>query len=149
MGMAVPSACSPATFRVLLANTLPPPAAPTRYYRRGGRSTIMAFPFQFLLETVLPQLLMGKDKEKHSKKDQASADILDVAHLSLKKFRKVTKQIGKLSTGQKLVGGVALLAVGLTYLARQQADAPTPGDAPEPEAAKSRKRKKISSPDFE
>jgi len=109
----------------------------------------MAFPFQFLLETVLPQLLMGKDKKKHAKKDQASADILDVAHLSLKKFRKVTKEIGKLSTGQKLVGGAALLAVGLTYLARQQADAPTPNDATEPEAAKSRKRKKISSPDFE
>lgn len=57
---------------------------------------------------------MGKDKKKPAKKDQASADILDVAHLSLKKFRKVTKQIGKLSTGHKLVGGVALLAVGLT-----------------------------------
>lgn len=92
---------------------------------------------------------MGKDKKKHSKKDQASADILDVAHLSLKKFRKVTKQIGKLSTGQKLVGGAALLAVGLTYLAQQQAEAPTPGDAPELEATKPRKRKKSSSPDSE
>ena len=39
---------------------------------------IMAFPFQFLLETVLPQLLMGKDKKKHSKKDAASADVLDL-----------------------------------------------------------------------
>lgn len=62
---------------------------------------------------------MGKDKKKHSKKgkDPVSEGILDVAHLSVRKFRKVTKEIGKLSTGQKLVGGVALLAAGLTYLA--------------------------------
>lgn len=91
---------------------------------------------------------MGKNKKKHAKKDPASGNVLDVAHLSLKKFRKVTKQIGKLSTGQKLVGGVALLAVGLTYLAQQQADAPTPDDALAPEAAKPRKRRKINSPDF-
>lgn len=84
----------------------------------------MAFPLQFLLETVLlPQLLMGKDKKKHPKKDKGTDNILDVAALSIKKFRKVTKQIGKLSTGQKLVGGIALVAAGLTYLAQQEADA--------------------------
>ena len=63
---------------------------------------------------------MAKNKKKHSKKDKVSDDILDAAAQSLKKFRKVTRQIGKLSTGQKLVGGLALAAAGLTYLARQQ-----------------------------
>lgn len=67
---------------------------------------------------------MGKGKKKHSKKDKVSDDIMEVAAASLKKFRKVTRQIGKLSTGQKLVGGVALLAAGLTYLANRPADAP-------------------------
>ena len=79
----------------------------------------MAFPLQFILETILPQLLMGKGKKKKSKKDELSADIMDVAAASVKKFRKVTKQIGKLSTGQKLVGGLALAAAGLTYLANK------------------------------
>jgi hypothetical protein len=83
----------------------------------------MAFPLQFLLETVLPQLLMGNEKKKHSKKDKASADVLDIAVQSLKKFRKVTKEISKLSTGQKLVGGLALAAAGLTYLATRETDA--------------------------
>ena len=80
----------------------------------------MAFPLQLLLKTVLPYFLMAKNKKKHSKKDKVSDDILDAAAQSLKKFRKVTRQIGKLSTGQKLVGGLALAAAGLTYLARQQ-----------------------------
>ncbi|MBF9219655.1 hypothetical protein [Hymenobacter ruricola] len=84
----------------------------------------MAFPLQFFLETVvLPNLLMAKSKKKkHSKKDDASDDILDVAAVSIKKFRKVTKEIGKLSTGQKLVGGIALVAAGLAYLATQEED---------------------------
>jgi len=78
---------------------------------------------------------MGKDKKKkHAKKDQVSEGLLDAAVLSLKKFRKVTRQVGKLNTGQKLVGGLALAAVGLAYLAQRQPDtgnspAPTP-DAP-------------------
>ncbi|MBO2009928.1 hypothetical protein [Hymenobacter negativus] len=80
----------------------------------------MAFPYQLLLETVLPHLLMGKDKKKHSKKDRASEDILDVAAVSLKKFRKVTKELSKLSTGQKVVGGIALAAAGLVYLAAHE-----------------------------
>ena len=75
---------------------------------------------------------MGKGKKKkHGKKDQTSEDMLDMAALSLKKFRKVTRQIGKLSTGQKLVGGLALAAAGLVYLAQQkptadQSATPTP-----------------------
>jgi hypothetical protein len=85
----------------------------------------MAFPLQFLLTQAFRYTLMPKDKKKHSKKkDELSDDLLDMAALSLKKFRKVTKEIGKLSTGQKLVGGIALVAAGLTYLAQQQADAP-------------------------
>lgn len=91
----------------------------------------MAFPLQFLLETVvLPHLLMAKDKKKKHKKDDASEDILDVAALSIKKFRKVTKEIGRLSTGQKLVGGIALVAAGLTYLATQETPA-APSSAPD------------------
>ena len=73
---------------------------------------------------------MAKSKKKHSKKDSVSENILDMAALSLKKFRKVTREIGKLSTGQKVVGGLALVAVGLTYMA-SQAEAAEPGpDSP-------------------
>lgn len=66
---------------------------------------------------------MAKDKKKHSKKDDLSENLLDAAALSVRKFRKVTKELGKLSTGQKLVGGLALVAAGLTYLATRPADA--------------------------
>lgn len=67
---------------------------------------------------------MAKDKEKHSKKNDLSYDLLDTVALSIKKFRKVTKEIGKLSTGQKLVGGgLGLVAGGLAYLALRSASA--------------------------
>ncbi|MBF9141807.1 hypothetical protein [Hymenobacter properus] len=72
---------------------------------------------------------MAKDKKKKHKKDDVSEDILDVAALSIKKFRKVTKEIGKLSTGQKLVGGIALVAAGLAYLAAQETDAASAAEA--------------------
>lgn len=76
---------------------------------------------------------MGKDKKKRSKKDMASNDMLEVAAQSLKKFRKVTKEIAKLSTGQKLVGGLAIAAAGLAYLAtRETDDAPAGSDAKAP-----------------
>ncbi|WP_201982820.1 hypothetical protein [Hymenobacter rubidus] len=65
---------------------------------------------------------MAKDKKKHSKKDKASEDILEVAAHSLKKFRKVTKQISKLSTGQKVVGSLALAAAGLVYMATRETE---------------------------
>jgi hypothetical protein len=81
----------------------------------------MAFPLEFLLHQLLTSTLMAKDKKKHSKKDDVSDDLLDIAALSIKKFRKVTKEISKLSTGQKIVGGLALAAAGLTYLANQPA----------------------------
>ena len=66
---------------------------------------------------------MGKGKKKNSKKDLVPDNLLDAAAVSIKKFRKVTKQITKLSTGQKLVGGIVLVAAGLTYLAKQDFDA--------------------------
>ncbi|MBJ6108671.1 hypothetical protein JAO73_06610 [Hymenobacter sp. BT523] len=69
---------------------------------------------------------MAKNKKKHSKKEDVSEDILDVAALSIKKFRKVTKEINKLSTGQKLVGGIALVAAGLAYLASQEEEGAVP-----------------------
>lgn len=85
----------------------------------------MAFPLQFVLENLLNQVIMGKDKKKNSKKDTVSEDVLDVARLSLKRFRKVTKEIGKLSTGQKLVGGLVLAAAGLVYLATKDEEGVT------------------------
>jgi hypothetical protein len=65
---------------------------------------------------------MAKHKKKHSKKDDVSDDILDAAALSIRKYRKVTNEIGKLSTGQKLVGGVMLLAAGYFYLDKVKSD---------------------------
>jgi hypothetical protein len=44
-----------------------------------------------------------------------------VAAESVRKFRRVTKEIGKLSTTQKIFGGVGLLAAGITYLANKHA----------------------------
>ena len=78
---------------------------------------------------------MGKGKKKKSKKDQPSEDLLVGAALSIKKFRQVTKQITKLSTGQKVVGGIALLAAGLTYWATQSPsssaeESPSAGSGP-------------------
>jgi hypothetical protein len=110
----------------------------------------MAFPLEFLLHQLLTSTLMAKGKKKHSKKDDVSDDLLDVAALSIKKFRKVTKEIGKLSTGQKIVGGLALAVAGLTYLAKQptatkastaalpQADDAT--DSPKPKASAARRK---------
>ncbi|MBD2723361.1 hypothetical protein [Hymenobacter armeniacus] len=74
---------------------------------------------------------MAKNKKKKHKKDDVSEDILDVATLSIRKFRKVTKEIGKLSTGQKLVGGIALVAAGLAYLASQEEEGAGPERADE------------------
>lgn len=74
-------------------------------------------------------------KKKHSKKDGISEDILDVAAMSLKKFRKVTKEISKLSTGQKIAAGIALAAAGLAYLAATDGNDSQPSE--EPAAGKS------------
>jgi len=63
---------------------------------------------------------MAKEKKKNSKKDHKHNDVLDNTAKTIKKFRRVTKNLTKLSTGQKVVGGVALLAAGLVYLAKKQ-----------------------------
>ncbi|GAA4348926.1 hypothetical protein GCM10023185_05300 [Hymenobacter saemangeumensis] len=70
---------------------------------------------------------MGKGKKKHSNKETVSGDLLDAAVLSVKKFRKVTREIGKLSTGQKLLGGAALVAAGLLYLVVQDVESEDKG----------------------
>ena len=95
----------------------------------------MGFPLQLLLKTVLPRILMAKDKKKDSKKDPVAENLLDVARTSLKKFRKVTREISRLSTGQKLVGGLALAAAGLAYLATLDSDeTPAPAATPPSDA---------------
>ncbi|TYZ09320.1 hypothetical protein FY528_11285 [Hymenobacter lutimineralis] len=66
---------------------------------------------------------MGKHKHKHSKKETVSDDILDAAAISIKKYRKVTNELAKLSSGQKLVGGLMLLAAGYFYLDKVKNDA--------------------------
>ncbi|PJJ53274.1 hypothetical protein [Hymenobacter chitinivorans] len=67
---------------------------------------------------------MAKDKKKSAKKgkDKSAASPVEGAVKVLRKFRKTTRAVGKLSTGQKIVGGVALLAAGLTYLAKKHAE---------------------------
>ncbi|MCB2376521.1 hypothetical protein LGH70_02945 [Hymenobacter sp. BT635] len=67
-----------------------------------------------------PGKAKGKKKEKKARKQP---DLLDNAATSLKKFRKVTRSATRLTTGQKVVGGIALLAAGLTYWAKKQAAA--------------------------
>ena len=62
---------------------------------------------------------MSKAKKKGSKKSKPSKDLLDTASRTLKKFQRVSKLVGKLTTTQKVVGGLALAAAGLAYLASQ------------------------------
>ena len=73
---------------------------------------------------------MAKHKKKHSKKDELTDDLLDAAVVSLRKFRKISKEFGKLSTGQKLLGGLALAAAGLAYLATQDTKPKAEADDP-------------------
>lgn len=69
-----------------------------------------------------------KKNKKHSKKDMGSTHILDLTRIIIKKFRKVTREIGKLSPGQKLMGSLAVAAAGLAYLAARDSsdEAATP-----------------------
>lgn len=66
---------------------------------------------------------MSKHKKKHSKKtkDAVPDDMFEVAAQSVKRFRKVTNEIAKLSLGQKLVGSLVLVAAGLIYLDQRKA----------------------------
>ena len=91
---------------------------------------------------------MGKNKKKKIK--EVALHPLDAAADSLKKFRRVTKQIRKMSLGQKLLGGAALLAMALTYLAKYEDEQrtarasaedeqPEPADAPSQEESAARR----------
>ena len=71
---------------------------------------------------------------KKTKKNKAAMQktLLGGAAKSLKKLRKGTsRRIGGLSTTQKVVGGAALVALGLSYLSKHLggSDIPAPTDA--------------------
>ena len=72
---------------------------------------------------------MKKTKKNKAAKKQT---LLGGAAKSLKKLGKGTsRRIGGLSTTQKVVGGAALVALGLNYLSKRMgsSDIPAPGDA--------------------
>lgn len=98
------------------------------------------------LEPLLQELLllstghlMSKSKKKDSKKSKDTSDLLDTATLGLKKYRRFAKQVKKLSTAQKVVGGLALLAAGYAFvvnssLGEDAAEAPAADEPDEPKA---------------
>lgn len=65
---------------------------------------------------------MAKHKKKQSKKDSVADNFLDVTAVSIKKYRKMTNELAKLSTKQKLVGGLALLTAGFFYFTKTKSD---------------------------
>lgn len=65
---------------------------------------------------------MSKSKNKGSKKEKPSSDLLDSATVGLKKFRRFAKQVKKLSTTQKIVGSLALLAAGYALITKSSPD---------------------------
>ena len=73
---------------------------------------------------------MSKNKPKDSKKNKASGDLLDSATLGLQQFRRFAKQVQKLSTTQKIVGGLAVLAAGYALITNS-----SPVEAPAATAA--------------
>jgi cytoskeletal protein RodZ len=89
---------------------------------------------------------MAKDKKKNAKKDKKQEDVLDNTARTLKKFRRVTKHLTKLTTGQKVVGGVALVAAGLVYLAKKQNEAGATANSTDAAAAEASLSSLISGP---
>ncbi|MFC7671145.1 hypothetical protein ACFQT0_29920 [Hymenobacter humi] len=82
---------------------------------------------------------MSKKKPKGSKKNKAYGDLLDTATLGLKKFRRFARQVNKLSSTQKVVGGLAVLAAGYAFITNSSPDespaaAPDLGEATPPSA---------------
>ncbi|MGI4874406.1 MAG: hypothetical protein ACRYFX_24885 [Janthinobacterium lividum] len=71
---------------------------------------------------------MSKNKNKGFKKEKPAGDLLLSATVELKRFRRFAKQVKKLSTAQKVVGDLALLAAGYALLTKS-----TPKEVP-PEA---------------
>ena len=72
-----------------------------------------------------------KKKKKHAQLDQLADDPFSVAAQSIKKFRKVTNEIAKLSPGQKLAGGLVLVAAGFLYLERHRIGAAVEAAVPD------------------
>lgn len=87
---------------------------------------------------------MSKNKNKGSKKNKGARDLLASATARLQQFRRLAKQAQKLSTPQKVMGGLGLLVAGYAFLTRRtpvksptQAPAsgePAPDTAPAPGA---------------
>ena len=74
---------------------------------------------------------------KKTKKNKAAkkAGLLGGAAKSLKKLGKGTsKGFGRLSTTQKVVGGAALVALGLNYISKRRAKAGSPVSDTTPDA---------------
>lgn len=75
---------------------------------------------------------MSKSKNKGAKKEKPSGDLLDSATVGLKKFRRFAKLVKKLSTTQKVLGSLALLAAGYALITKSSPDeAPTEAPAAE------------------
>jgi hypothetical protein len=66
---------------------------------------------------------MSKANKKQLKKRAFAPELLGQAAHSLRKFRRVTKQVSRLSTAQKLLGGLALVAASVAYLRTRAAEA--------------------------
>ena len=104
--------------------------------QKGGRSSGAAGAFSLHFD----RHAMSKNKPKGSKKSKASDDLLDAATVGLQKFRRFARQVNKLSTTQKVVGGLAVLAAGYALITNTSpAEAPTESaaleePAPLPEA---------------
>jgi hypothetical protein len=73
-----------------------------------------------LTKAVVPPLrqVMSKNKNKGFKKEKPSGDFLISATMELRRFRRFAKQVKKLSTAQKVVGGLALLVGGYALLTK-------------------------------
>jgi hypothetical protein len=71
---------------------------------------------------------MATGKKKGPKKrKQWEKEGLDGAAITIRKVRRVSKEIGKLGPIPKLVGGIGLLAAGLTYLLFKPGMGPSAG----------------------
>ena len=88
----------------------------------------LLFPVPYIITFILLRIMKKTQKNKVSKK----SSLLGGAAKSLKKLsRGTSRRIGGLSTTQKVVGGAALVALGLSYLSKRlgPSDIPAPTDA--------------------
>ena len=89
--------------------------------QKGGRSSGAAAAFSLPFNRPA----ISKNKPKGSKKSKASDDLLDAATVGLQNFRRFAKQVNKLSTTQRVVGGLAVLAAGYALITNT-----SPNEAP-------------------